>query len=596
MSTPTPNSQDPRNKAKKPSFLEKLSEKQASSGGHSLVDAIVRQAEKEANGSSKNSSKSPNPDDSSDKENARAALSNSKTLLGFVIIVVAAVWVYFFVMLSEGNQIHSKFGKENLTTELNRKSEILHQMRTDYRDTKKFSKLLRTESLANQVRTLDLTDPILNYERPEGVKVTPREGSTDVLLKVVDSNGSVVYFSEAEIRSLEDAHEIRVEFVRSALAEILTEATELQDSIKTKPEIEDELTIMLDELLAIDPEEKKFPSAVMKSHFAAAQSAAKNILKSVKSENLNNLVADIKKQARSIDVSESDEATQQVIESLQTSLNKLSAQRSSSFDTALAEIKGLNLASISDNEIYQKVVRIIGDPRDAVNKSDLATAATLTRNLGRINTINELQAERIAWTDVIDRSEKIVRLGADLERDTEGTPLDTRHDIDPDGQLVTLLSYSGKSRKGEVEIEGDVLGEGTYDKKSFTLLADLIDALESSKYFMDVSGFAFSREEDRQGRISSPLSFKLLLQDPAVTDPRDNTDIMEKETVVPEEENDNVDVKALEEIEFSLPGQDNGNDEAEGEDFAAAGENPLMAGNDEEYVDTFEALDIILDN
>jgi hypothetical protein len=597
---------DPNGKPKKHSFWEKLSEKQASGSSGSLVSAIVRQAEKEAGTKKHESQLDKIKSESEAKEGVRTMLANAKTLLGFTIIMVAGIWLYFFAMLHESNYFHEKFKEENLTTELNRKTEILQQLRTDSRDTEKFSKLLQIENLANQVVTIDLEDPILNYERPEGEQVVPRDNPTEILLKTIDENNKVVLLKETEIRSLEDARDIRVEKTLSALVEISERADMLGEMIKSNPEIEQHLDSLLEEITKIDLEEENFPSSTLKNRITAAQSVAKDILRKVKKINLENLIADIKKQAQAIDTNEASEKTQSTVESLLLSLNKLSAQQPSSFDTVLRELKEIDITKISENDIYQKVVRIIGDPRDEKSESDLITAAIIAPNLDRINTIDDLRAERVSWSGIIDQTEKIVRLGSDLTRDTEGTPLDARRDIDPDGKLVTLLSYSGRSRRGNVEIRGEALGEDAYSQKSFTLIADMIDAFEGSKYFKDVEGFAFSKTEDRQGRTSSPLSFQLTIQNPAVTDPRDTrkTEKTKPKTVIQEGDKNgkNIDMETLKDLDFSFSdGTDDEDTESENFDteseFASAAESPnLVADNDTEFVDVFEALRRILNN
>ncbi|MCF7846081.1 MAG: hypothetical protein K9L85_02485 [Candidatus Peribacteraceae bacterium] len=590
---PTP-SRDPNEKGKKPSFWEKLSDRHASSDDEgSLVNAIVKQAEKKADGSAKNSapaSEKAEPVELDEKKSANAKLANAKTLFTFVIIAVAGVWIYFSAMLGESNYFHAKFDKENLTTELNRKTELLQQVRTDVRDTKKFNKLLQVEDLASRITALDLENPILNYERPEGEKVIPREGSTNVLIKTVNDSGEVVYLSEAEILNLENAKKARVEATRAALDRAVTQAETFVGTIKADAQIEELLEVLIAEITAVDPMETDFPSAVMKAHFAAAKSAANEILKKVKSANLENLVADIKKQVNLIDTTNLDETTQKIVGEIRASVANLSAQRPSSFETAFNKISTIDVSKISDNDVYQKVVQVVGDPRQEENDSDLMTASIITRNLGRINTINELRADRIAWSTVIERAEKIVRLGADLARDTEGTPTDATRDIDPNNTLVSLISYAGKSQKGDVEIRGDAYGKDSYTARTFSLLADLIDAFEGSKYFKDVTGFAFSREEDRQGNLSSPINFRLTLQDPAATDVRDVTVGKTQAEATVTGEYEEIDTADLENLDFSL-------DEAEDttvldpEDTAAK-----QSDTEAEMVGVFDALGATLNN
>ncbi len=593
MSTPIKN---PNENPKKSSFWERLSDKQSSKEGSSLVNAIVKQAEKEAGGNEKHNSTLGNlKTESERKERAYTMLANAKTVLGFLIIVILSIWLYFFAMLHTSNYFHEKIGKENLTTELNRKTEILNQILTDKRDTKKFSKLLRVENLANQILIIDLDDPLLSYERPQGEKVTPRDDSTEILIKTVNLDGSVVYHSEAEIRSLEDARDIRIEKIRGALAGISKIAEELQSEINADPEIEQVLTALTDEIAVIDAEEKDFPSAPLKNHLTTAQSLAKEILRKVKKVNLENLVSDIKKQAQAIDTTEMSAQTQEIVARLQASLDRISAQQPSSLGIALNEIKAINIENIPENEIYQKIIRIIGDPKNEKNNSDLLTASTIAPNLDRINTIDNLRKDRISWSNVIKQTDKIVRLGADSKRDIDGTPLDSRRDIDPDGQLVSLLSYSGKSLKEEIEINGEAFGEASYAEKSFTLLADLIDAFEGSKDFKDVSGFSFSKSENRQGRILAPLSFKLTLQDPTAIDPRDINQTQETKTRSDtiEIEMKDIDIEAVEEIDFSFSKKPEMKDN-QIIDLESDFENRKLASAGE--FDVFEALRRILNN
>lgn len=509
---------EPDGKAKKPSFWEKLSERSASSDSGSLVNAIVRQAEKEAAGDAEKNQR----EDADEKKKALAWFANSRTFFIITIILVAGTWFYFWTMLSDSNPLYSKFGQDNVTTEFNRKTTLLQQAETDFRDLQKFNKLLRIEDLSSKILTLDLENPILNYERPTGERVVPQEGSTNVLLKTTNSSGEVVYLSEIEVLSLERSKSARTEAARKALEEIVTQANNL-GTFNTGAKIEDLLSVLVSEITAIDPNESNFPSAILKSHFAAAQSAANSILKNVKSVNLENLVADIKKQVNLIDESGLDQTSTETIEGVKAILAKLSPKQASSFEKALSEIQALDITKITNADVYETLIKIVGDPRNTDSSSDLATAMVITNNMGRVNTIGELRANRIAWSTVIERVEKVIRLGSDLTRDTDGTPADATRDIDPNNTLVSINNYSGKSSKGVISVSGNAYGKELYQARNFTLVADLIDALEGSKYFKDVDGFSFSREEDRQGDTSSPINFEFSLQDPAIVDERDIT-------------------------------------------------------------------------
>lgn len=553
---------------KTPSFWEKLTGKAGSVEDHkggfksSLVNAIVRQAEKEVGSDPKPQPESPeHPQEPAtkedEKEKARSTLSTAKAVLTLTIIVSLGAWLYFFAMLGESNYFHAKVGKQNLTTEVDYREQLLSQLQTDYTDTRKFSKLLRIEGIANTILELDLENPILNYERPQGERVVPRSsgaGGPETLYKTVNENGEIVYLSESEILSLENAQQVRAEFARSTLGEILAKAQELaQTTIKTDGEIENNLSNLTTILETINIIETDFPSAVLKARFSAAQSLAKNILIKVKDLNLKNLVVDIKKQATAIDLSEASVGTQETVLALRNAVQSISVLRPSSFDKALTDVATLVLARITDNEIYQKVIRIIGNPRSSEPGGDLRSAAVIAKNIGKVNTITQLRGGKIAWASVIDRVEKITRLGADLERDTGASPPDARADIDPDGALVEFIGYAGKTRKNEVELRGNVIGADVYADKNFTLLADLIDAFEASKYFQDVDGFTFSKTKNRQGETIAPLNFKLKLQDPSLADERDAE--IARPVTVPVEQTTNkevIDLEAIQELDFSL--------------------------------------------
>lgn len=584
MSTPQ---KDPNEKAKKPSFWEKLSERSVATGGSSLVDAIVRQAEKEAGGGMEKSR-----EDSDEKRKALSRLANARTLLTVTIIVTASIWVYFWATLDVNNYLYGKLGRENITTELSRKTTLMQQTQADIRDIKKFNKLLQVEDLANSVLALDLESPILNYERPTGERVIPREDSTNILLKTTNDAGEVVYLSEAEVLNLEKERSLRVETTRMLLEKIIAQTKSLEDTPNTGTKIDEPLGILLAEITAIDPSESNFPSAISKSHFAAGQSSAIAILKDVKSINLENLVTDIKKQIDLIDVANLDEPTSQTIADIKTILAKISAQQASTFETAFREIGALDLTKISDTDVYQKIVQIIGDPRSDNNASDLTTAAVITNNMGRVNAIGTLRANRIAWSTVIERVEKIVRLGADLTRDADGTPLDATRDIDPNNTLVALNNYTGKSTKDTIEITGNAYGKETYVSRSFSLIADVIDALEGSKYFKDVEGFTFSREKDRDGSVSSPINLQFSLQDLSTPDGRDtpiNAPAPEK-TEVSEETPEAVDSSELENLEFSVP-QPQAISEADVTEAVTA-----TTTDESKPVEVFQALDASLNN
>lgn len=553
--------QDPKipgEDTEKSSFWEKLSaqndasKRKGSLVKNSLVDAIVSQSEREAaRKTEQNDTAKITNKYKSQKDSVEGIHSLSKTLLTLVVVVSLGAWVYFYAVLNENNYFYSKIGKENLTTELNHKKQYLNQISADKTDIDSFSKLLRVESLANQIVDLDLENPVLNYKRPQGEKVVSREDGEEPLYRTVNSSGQIIYLAEADILALENARNVRVEFTKNALDEIKAEAEELKSLPESSAEIETEfkqLTVMLAD---VDTKEADFPSAITKENYQAAQMIAQSILTKVKNLNLVNLVTDVKKQAAAIDITKADTATQAIVTKLKNIVTQISPESLNSFETALSEADSLDVDQITDNNIYQKVISITGTPSKKANDGDLAAAAMIAHNLGKVNIINKLKADRVSWSNVIDRIEKIARLGSDLERDPANTTYtDSRKDIDPDGKYVTFTNYTGKLDKGEIEIGGNALGKALYQDKNFTLLADLIDAFEGSKYFKEVDGFSFSKNKNRQDEYFAPIDFNLKIQNPGIADPLDVKQLSPRNTDG-NQSNEAINLKTINNLDFS---------------------------------------------
>jgi len=494
----------------------------------SLVNAIIDQSEKESGYSA-----STNQDNSKREKllrqteegtkKAQALLSFSKSALTLIIIISLGIWLYFFAMLDQGNFFHEKLSKQNLATQVDYKTNFLKQIKDDSIDVKKFNKLLKVESLINRIIEIDMENPVLNYKRPQGEKVKSRkDGEVNTMLKTVDIRGNIVYLLEAEILSLENARDVKVDFVKNSLLEILQKCESLKQEINVGSKIEDDLKELFISIEMVTPEEENFPSATTKEYYSAAKSIAQKILLNVKDMNLKNLVTDIKKQAEAIDISTTDADTRATISTLRNIIKKISVARVKSFEQALQAASKLNTEAITDHKIYQKVTTIINTSSHGKEKGDLEAAAVIAKNLGKVNTINALKANRISWSTIIDRIKKIIRLGADLERDTRQIIIkDVNTDIDPNGEFVDIVGYSGKSIKNEIEVRGYVSGSKNYQNKNFTLLADIIDSFERSKYFKDIKGFSFSKRKNRDGDEQAPLNLKMKIQDPSIQDSRD---------------------------------------------------------------------------
>jgi len=549
----------PNEDQEKSSFWEKLSA-QNDAAKHksnlvknSLVDAIVSQAERESSQPKieQRDTEKATQTYKSTKNKIQGFYGFSKTVLTLTIILSLGIWAYFYAVLSESNYFHQKIDQQNLTTLVNQKTQYLAQLEIDNTDTQKFSKLLRIEDLANQIVDLDLENPVLNYKRPQGEKVISREDNGEPLYRTVDTNGQIIYLAEADVLALENARDVRIEFTKNALDQILADAEELKALPDSNAAIETEFKQLTGILVEINPKEVSFPSAITKENYQAAQMVAQSILTKVKNLNLENLVADIKKQAAAIDVTSADMATQAVVGKLKNIVTQISDKRLSSFETALGEAAALNVDQITDNDVYQKTIRITGTPGKKANDGDLAAATVIAHNLGKVNIINQFKAGRVPWSNVIDRVEKIARLGSDLERDPANTTYaDPRADIDPEGKYVTFTGYAGKLNKSEIELRGNALGDAIYRDRNFTLLADLIDAFEGSKYFKEVDGFSFTKNKNRQDEYFAPLNFTLKIQNPSVADP---LDVKVVTPIVKKTNSENINLNSLNDLNFATP-------------------------------------------
>jgi len=561
----TTSKKDPSND-KKSLFWEKLNKKKAAVGGGSLVDAIVRQAEKKAAPESekiknkKVDDLSQYIDDSRAKNKARASLGDARTVFGFVVVVAIGLFFYFFMTLDESNYFYKDFGLENLTTEMNRKTKLSEKILTDIRDTKKFGNLIKIEDLASRIVMVDLENVTLNYAAPIGERVVSREDgeASEIFIKTTNDVGEIIYVPESEIRTSEDMREAKIELAISSIEEIIQLVDELRGVVVSEPKIKEDFKNLLAEFKKINLNEidkDKFPDSVLKSNFAVVQFAATNILREIKSLNLKNLVIDIKNQIQVIDVIGMDEMTQKVVIELQDILMDIRPEQPSTFKNALVQIETAGIGNISNNAIYQKVARIVNDSESTskYRVADLPTAAMIAQNIGRVNVVGILESERIAWSTVIERIQKIARLGADLERDIDNIPMNENRDLDANGDLISLFSYSGKSEKNEIEIQGEVFAEQNYEQRAFTLLADLIDAIEASEYFRDVDGFIFAKEISRDGEVGAPFNLSLTLQDPSVSDEYDVT-----KAVIEESSDMDNDWVNLDEVDFSFDKDGNG--------------------------------------
>lgn len=144
--------------------------------------------------------------------------------------------------------------------------------------------------------------------------------------------------------------------------------------------------------------------------------------------------------------------------------------------TFRAELAGLDLSALSDDSI-----RSIFESFSMMNASLSAT-------------INGIQASRISWSIYIDELESVTK------------------NVDPlfgtEFQSNLMISDVVFSGDGSVSLNGEV---NTDDSKNFTLVANLIDALEDSEYFENVEERNFSKSE-QDDNFSSTFHLSMNIQ------------------------------------------------------------------------------------
>lgn len=167
-------------------------------------------------------------------------------------------------------------------------------------------------------------------------------------------------------------------------------------------------------------------------------------------------------------------------------------------DELKSEIRNLESAQILfKNESFRK-------PIIALDLANL-TPEQMEEILGEVNQISQsdfsivaqIKDQRINWSEVISRIEEVTK------------EVDPLFGSEIEGNL-SYLSYSFNSREQTITLQSQTK---TDDAKNFTLISNLIDALEKSTYFKDVSNRSFGKTENRENGFMASFTLKFKLQE-----------------------------------------------------------------------------------
>src|SRR3989339_187220 len=164
------------------------------------------------------------------------------------------------------------------------------------------------------------------------------------------------------------------------------------------------------------------------------------------------------------------------------------------------EINGLNgaLALVKNGAFVKELMAI-----DSSETFDTESISTILEGLNSIisdnfTLISSIKNKRLSWGPVIQEIEAITK------------------EVDPlygsaIASDINYASYSLNSESKTITLQGTTV---TDDARNFTLIADLIDALEQSSMFMDIKNRSFSKndsanEDDTEYESSFRLEFKL---------------------------------------------------------------------------------------
>ncbi|GEM_PF-5573244 len=184
-----------------------------------------------------------------------------------------------------------------------------------------------------------------------------------------------------------------------------------------------------------------------------------------------------------------------------------------------AALSGGDVQNSGEIRVIDNVVRFVDNKkfRDAIKGVDLASireedfSAMLNRiraeGTDELSLIDRIKKQRLDWSQVIQNIHSVTRkadasYGQGLFKTVGG---------------FLFNSYRFDAKSGRISISGLTR---TSDSKTFTFIANLVDAIEKSTKFKDIDFRSFSKSRDEKGDFSSSVNLDFSIQ--TEQDPRDD--------------------------------------------------------------------------
>ncbi|MBI2638273.1 hypothetical protein HYW83_01645 [Candidatus Peregrinibacteria bacterium] len=175
-----------------------------------------------------------------------------------------------------------------------------------------------------------------------------------------------------------------------------------------------------------------------------------------------------------------------------------------------------NVIRLVDNKKFREA--ILKEDLGKIREEDFSKMLSRIRSEGtdELSLIDRVKRRRLDWAEVIQNIHSVTRQ-ADAKYGQGLFKI-------AGGFLFNSYRFDAKSRR--ISITGLTK---TPDSKTFTFIANLVDAVEKSTKFKDIDFRSFSKSRDEKGDFSSSVNLEFALQEKDEKDPRDGVPQLENQ-------------------------------------------------------------------